>query len=130
MQYKCLVDGCEAKFLNDMSRHQHLVDKHKFPRTFEFHKKRHLSQKQRHHLRKHQGGVKHLEGGQQKQELACESEREFSESSMEVEALTSAVSRLSTSDHMPSKVSFGRRHNRAFAFVNSRGRGRGRGSTI
>eukprot|EP00250_Pteridium_aquilinum_P026208 c3256_g1_i1 orf=362-1171(-) len=126
--YKCLVDGCEEKFLNDASRHQHLVDKHKFPRSFKFHKKRHLSQKQRQHRRMHQGGVKHSEGARASQEQvqACESKHEASESGMEVEALTSAVSRLSTGDHVPSNVSFGRRHNRAFAFVSSKGRGRGR----
>lgn len=129
--YKCLVDGCEAKFLNDTSRHQHLVDKHKFPRTFEFHKKRHLSQKQRYRLRKsQQGGVKRVDGKQHKQEVACESGQDFCDTGMEVDALTSAVSRLSTTDHMPSKVSFGRRHNRAFAFANPRGRERERyGST-
>lgn len=130
--YKCLVEGCEAKFLDDGARHQHLMDKHKFPRTFEFHKKRHLSQKLRNRLRKTQGGVKNLEGGQQKQDRLSETKQELpsDSSGMEVEALASAVSRLSTSDHTPSTVSFGHRHNRAFAFVNSRGRGRGRhGST-
>lgn len=127
--YKCLVDGCDAKFQNDASRHQHLVDKHKFPQSFEFHKKRHLSQKQRQRLHMRQRASKQTEDGQasKKQEPhACVREREPSESGMEVDALTSAVSRLTTSDWMPSKVSFGRRHNRAFAFAPRNAGGRGR----
>ena len=46
-QYECLVEGCSARFLSDPSRHQHLVDKHHFPRSFRFHVKKHPSQKQR-----------------------------------------------------------------------------------
>ncbi|KAH7437396.1 hypothetical protein KP509_05G069200 [Ceratopteris richardii] len=126
--FKCLVDGCEAKFLNDASRHQHLVDKHKFPRSYEFHRKRHLSQKQRQRLHKHQGKAKPQDGASASQENdnICESKEGVlqEESAMEVEALTSAVSKLNTGDFLPSNVSFGRRHSRAFAFSAPRGRGR------
>ncbi|KAI5060974.1 hypothetical protein GOP47_0023479 [Adiantum capillus-veneris] len=123
--FRCLVEGCEAKFLNDASRHQHLVDKHKFPKSYEFHKKRHLSQKQRQRLHPHQGGMKKSEvvhATQQNEQTSENKEEASGECAMEVEALTSAVSKLSTHGHVPSNVSFGRRHNRGFAFVGSKGR--------
>lgn len=45
--YECLVEGCSGKFQSDASRHRHLVDLHKFPKSFQFSRKKHLSRKQR-----------------------------------------------------------------------------------
>lgn len=135
--YKCLVEGCDALFLNDASRHQHLVDKHKFPLRFHFHKKKHLSQKQRQRAHARQLS-KQTEDEQPRKEVArkkglkegnsCQGGPDSSSLQMEVDDLTSAVSRLRTTEQMPSNISFGRRHNRAFAFMSRNPRGRG-GST-
>eukprot|EP00743_Colponemidia_sp_Colp-15_P001276 GILK01001399.1.p1 GENE.GILK01001399.1~~GILK01001399.1.p1 ORF type:complete len:310 (+),score=31.71 GILK01001399.1:37-930(+) len=40
--YQCLVDGCKKKFKVDIARKFHLVDAHKFPKSFDFnhHRKR------------------------------------------------------------------------------------------
>ena len=34
--YACLVEGCERKFMTAEKRHMHLVDAHRFSRTFRF----------------------------------------------------------------------------------------------
>ncbi|KAI3969928.1 hypothetical protein MKX01_038396 [Papaver californicum] len=75
------------------SRQQHLVDKLKFPMSFEYNKKAQPSKKhrQKKHLKKNQPDKNN--------------------------SLVSAVSRLSTSDHSPSSVSFGRHRNQVFTFV-------------
>ncbi|MED6204880.1 hypothetical protein PIB30_012927 [Stylosanthes scabra] len=96
--YECLVEGCGLKFKTYGSRQQHLVDKHKFPTSFEFFKKSRPSKK--HRLK-----------SQHKKSV----QKEDSSETMEVENaaiddLTSAVSRMSTSDSTPSSVSFGRRN--------------------
>ncbi|GKU93392.1 hypothetical protein SLEP1_g6987 [Rubroshorea leprosula] len=43
----CLVEGCGLKFKSFKSWQQHLVEKHKFPTSFEFFKKARPSKKQR-----------------------------------------------------------------------------------
>lgn len=93
------------KFKTYASRHQHLVDKHKFPNSFEFFKKAHPSKKHR-----------------QKQQRKQTDQKKVDASSMEVEnetidGLVSGVSKLSTSDSSPSSISFGRRHTRGLTFV-------------
>lgn len=103
--YECLVEGCNLKFKTYTSRHQHLVDKHKFPNSFEFFKKGRPSKKHR-----------------QKQQRKQTDQKKVDASSMEVEnetidGLVSAVSKLSTSDSSPSSISFGRRHTRGLTFV-------------
>ncbi|KAL7135934.1 hypothetical protein ABFS83_11G131700 [Erythranthe nasuta] len=105
--YECLVEGCDAKLKNYKSRQQHLIDKHKFPVSFEFFKKAKLSKKQRHKV-------------QRKKAMHTDTE-ETSTSAMQVDEedmdnLVSSVSRLSTSDS-PSAINFGRRHTRGLAFV-------------
>lgn len=102
--YECLVEGCGLKLKSYKSRQQHLVDKHKFPTTFEFFKKAHLSKKQR--LKHQRKKVSHKKG-----------EAAGMEIDETVNSLVSAVSKLSTSDSSPSSVSFGRRHSRALTFV-------------
>lgn len=104
--YECLVEGCGMKFNTDRDRHRHLVDKHKFPISFEFHKRRHPSKRQRQRLRaRHSSNT---------------GETPLDKKNMDIEknidALASAVSNLSTDD-TPAVVTFGRRHNRAFGFV-------------
>ncbi|KAL1206043.1 hypothetical protein V5N11_018113 [Cardamine amara subsp. amara] len=107
--YECLVEGCGLKFKNYKARHRHLLDKHKFPTTFEFFKKTQLSKKRREKL--------------QRQRVKHEEEKEDSSDAMEVEdktslgGLVSALSTLTTSDSTPSNVSFGRRHGRGLTFV-------------
>ena len=135
VQYKCLVDGCDMKFQNDLSRHQHLVDKHKFPQSFEFHKKKkHLSQKQRMRIQtRHQlnpnpnPDSKQIQECNTKNEVDDSMQKDEGDVCMELDALTCDLSQMSTNDNMPSNISFGRKHNRGFAFAPNRSRGRGRG---
>uniref|UniRef100_A0A2N9IQM0 C2H2-type domain-containing protein n=1 Tax=Fagus sylvatica TaxID=28930 RepID=A0A2N9IQM0_FAGSY len=102
--YECLVEGCGLKFKSYKSRQRHLVDKHKFPSSFEFYKKAHLSKKQRQKLQRKQPN--------KREEASCmEVENES------IDGLVSAISKLSTSDSSPSSVSFGRRHTRGLTFV-------------
>lgn len=103
--YECLVENCELKFKSYKARQQHLVDKHKFPVAFEFYKKAHLSKKQRQkHWRKQ---ALYKEEASNAMPLDDDT----------MEDLTSSISQLSTSDSLPSSISFGRRHNRGLAFV-------------
>ncbi|KAJ9152713.1 hypothetical protein P3X46_026248 [Hevea brasiliensis] len=104
--YECLVEGCGLKFKNDKSRQQHLVDKHKFPRAFEFFKKAHPSKKAR---QKHQRKEAIQKRGETSSKMEVEGET--------IDGLVSAVSRLSTSDSSPSSISFGRHHTRGFIFL-------------
>lgn len=95
--YECLVESCGLKFKSYNRRQQHLVDKHKFPTSFEFFKKARPSKK--HRLKS------------QRKKAVC---KEDASGMMEVEnaamdELVSAVSKLSTSDSTPSSISFGRR---------------------
>ncbi|KAF6148489.1 hypothetical protein GIB67_038844 [Kingdonia uniflora] len=103
--YECLVESCGLKLKSYKSRQQHLVDKHKFPPSFEFYKKGHASKKhrQKYHQRKQVDIKKKEDTGMEIDEA--------------VDSLVSGVSRLGTSDSSPSSVSFGRRHNRGFTFV-------------
>ncbi|MQM00024.1 hypothetical protein Taro_032758 [Colocasia esculenta] len=136
--YECLVEGCGVKLKSYESRQQHLVDKHKFPTTFEFFKKAHPSKKQRQKYQNKQTAHQRLDsknmamdvegqasGEQQYQKYQVkrtgQSRGETKERHMEVEEkmddLVSAVSRLSTSDSTPSTISFGRRHARGIQFL-------------
>lgn len=103
-QYECLVEGCDLKFKNYKSRQQHLVDKHKFPTSFEFFKKTHPSKKQR--QKNYRRQVIHKRADASSMEVENET----------IDGLVSAVSKLSTSDS-PSSISFGRRHTRGLTFV-------------
>ncbi|XP_010550208.1 PREDICTED: zinc finger protein 511 [Tarenaya hassleriana] len=108
--YECLVEGCGMKFKNYKARHQHLVDKHKFPTTFEFLKKARPSKKRRERLQsRHRSKLKQDEG----EEGTCSQSMEV-EARVDIEGLVSAVSRLATSD---TNISFGRRHGRGLPFV-------------
>ncbi|KAF7819415.1 zinc finger protein 511 [Senna tora] len=103
--YECLVEGCGLKFKSYKSRQQHLVDKHKFPITFEFFKKARPSKKQRQKTQRKQ--ATHKENASRTMEV----------DNTTLDGLVSAVSKLSTSDSTPSSVSFGRRHTRGLTFV-------------
>ncbi|KAL5797197.1 hypothetical protein ACOSQ2_002017 [Xanthoceras sorbifolium] len=103
--YECLVEGCELKFKSYKSRQQHLVDKHKFPTSFEFFKKPHPSKKQRQKTLRRQA----LDSKEASSTMEVEDET--------IDGLVSAVSKLSTSDSTPSSVSFGRHHTRGLTFV-------------
>ncbi|KAJ3701471.1 hypothetical protein LUZ61_005176 [Rhynchospora tenuis] len=50
--YECLVEGCGAKLKSYKSRQRHLIDKHRFPSSFEFYKKAHPSKHQRQKLQR------------------------------------------------------------------------------
>jgi hypothetical protein len=104
--YECLVEGCGMKLKSYKSRHQHLVDKHKFPASFEFLKKTHPSKKQRQKCQRKQTGQRKEEDSS-----AMQVEEET------IDGLVSAVSKLTTSDTSPSSISFGRRHTRGLTFV-------------
>lgn len=107
--YECLVEGCGTKFNTDRARHRHLVDKHKFPMSFEFHKRRHPSKRQRQRQR--------LRARHSSNTGETPLDKENMEVEKNIDALTSAVSNLTTEDNTPAVVTFGRRHNRAFGFV-------------
>ncbi|XP_061354092.1 uncharacterized protein LOC133298772 [Gastrolobium bilobum] len=102
--YECLVEGCGLKFKSYKSRQQHLVDKHKFPASFEFCKKARPSKK--HRLKSHRKQAAH------KDDVSGLMEVE----NAPIDDLVSAVSKLSTSDSTPSSISFGRRH-KGLSFV-------------
>jgi hypothetical protein len=111
--YECLVEGCGLKFKTYKARHRHLIDKHKFPTTFEFFKKTQLSKKRREKLqRQHVSKLKHEEDKEAASSDAMEVEDKGS-----LDGLVSALSSLTTSDTTPSNVSFGRRHGRGLTFV-------------
>jgi len=105
-QYECLVEGCGLKFKNYKGRQQHLVDKHKFPSSFEFFKKAHLSKKARQKQHRKQA-IHRSEETSSKMDIEGET----------IDGLVSAVSKLSTSDSSPSSISFGRRNTRGLTFV-------------
>ncbi|XP_010905507.1 uncharacterized protein [Elaeis guineensis] len=132
--YECLVEGCGVKLKCYKSRQQHLVDKHKFPRSFEFYRKAHPSKHQRQKYQRRQAayrweGTKEthmdvdrntLKQPRQKyrpKQAGPESEETNMEVEEKIDNLASAVSKLSTSDSTPSSISFGHRHARGFAFV-------------
>ncbi|RDX85020.1 Zinc finger protein [Mucuna pruriens] len=102
--YECLVERCGLKFKSYNNRRQHLIDKHKFPTTFEFFKKAQPSKKQRLKSQRKQAVRKEDASGMMEVENAA------------MDDLVSAVSKLSTSDNTPSSVSFGRRH-KGLSFV-------------
>ncbi|XAR52013.1 hypothetical protein NMG60_11006840 [Bertholletia excelsa] len=104
--YECLVEGCGMKLKSYKSRQQHLVDKHKFPASFEFFKKARPSKKQR---QKHQRKLPVHKGEEASNAMQVEEET--------IDDLVSAVSKLRTSDTTPSAISFGHRHTRGFSFV-------------
>lgn len=109
--YECLVEGCGVKLKSYKSRHQHLMDKHNFPSTYEFFKKSRPSKKER--MKKIQRKQKHVavsaDEGEESSAMQVEEET--------LDGLVSAVSKLTTSDSSPSAISFGRRHTRGFTFV-------------
>ncbi|XP_031475016.1 uncharacterized protein LOC116247159 isoform X2 [Nymphaea colorata] len=114
--YECLVEGCGVKLKTYQSRQQHLIDKHKFPTSFEFLKKKHLSKQQRQHH--HRRAAKKIESDTTSDHAKSESAVVDMEMEGNVAELASAVSRLSTADaSSPSNVSFGRRHSRGLAFI-------------
>ncbi|XP_020106416.1 zinc finger protein 511 [Ananas comosus] len=131
--YECLVESCGVKLKSYKSRQQHLVDKHKFPTTFEFYKKARPSKHRREKNQRKQALYKSEETKEKYMDVDEKTQKkmhqiykpkqpkEAKETEMEVEEkiddLVSAVSKLSTSDSSPSSVSFGHRHARGFAFV-------------
>lgn len=109
--YECLVDGCGVKLKSYKSRHQHLMDKHNFPSSFEFFKKSRPSKKER--------TKKTQRKQRQQQQHATEDGEESSAMQVEEETLNGLVSALSklTPDSSPSAISFGHRHTRGLTFV-------------
>lgn len=98
------MERCGLKFKSYNRRHQHLVDKHKFPTSFEFFKKAKPSKKQRLKSQHKKAVPKEDAAGMMEVENAA------------VDDLVSAVSKLSTSDSTPSSISFGRR-SKGLSFV-------------
>ncbi|KAF9666222.1 hypothetical protein SADUNF_Sadunf16G0207200 [Salix dunnii] len=84
--YECLVEGCGLKFKNYKGRQQHLVDKHKFPSSFEFFKKAHLSKKARQKQQRKQS-IHRSEETSSKMDIEGET----------IDGLVSAVSNAATS---------------------------------
>lgn len=127
------------------SRQQHLIDKHQFPKSFEFFKKAWPSQHQRQKSQRRQTAHKGEETRYNTMDVDEKSARqtnwryqpkqhghnelkenkrqhkEAMENKMEVEQkideLTSAASKLSTADSTPASVSFGHRRSRGLTFV-------------
>ncbi|KAF3795456.1 hypothetical protein EJ110_NYTH04731 [Nymphaea thermarum] len=95
--------GCGVKLKTYQSRQQHLIDKHKFPMSFEFLKKKHLSKQQRQH--QHRRAAKKIESDATSDHAKSESAVVGMEMEGNVAELASAVSRLSTADaSSPSNV--------------------------
>ncbi|PRQ54278.1 putative transcription factor C2H2 family [Rosa chinensis] len=138
--YECLVEGCDLKLKTYKSRQQHLVDKHKFPTSFEFFKKAPPSKKQRQKKQRKQAYVKRADASdmeveneviddidhsrkqkkknQQKQaNLKKPDVSNMDVGNEDINNLVTAVSKLSTSDSSPSSISFGRRPTRGLTFV-------------
>ncbi|KAJ0988801.1 hypothetical protein J5N97_007157 [Dioscorea zingiberensis] len=125
--YECLVEGCGMKLKNYKSRQQHLVDKHKFPASFEFLKKAHPSKQQRQKYQRKQASYQREErkgrGMDVEQNISPQTHEneEIADTEMvdeeKMNDLVSAVSKLSTSDSTPASVSFGHRHSRGFALL-------------
>ncbi|KAL6659636.1 hypothetical protein ACP70R_002465 [Stipagrostis hirtigluma subsp. patula] len=143
--YECLVEGCGVKLKTYKSRQQHLVDKHQFPKSFEFFKKARPSQRQRQKSHRRQttnkgevtrDNLMDVDGKGTRQvnwryrpkqhdhKESKENEhqhKEAKENEMEVEQkideLTSAVSKLSTTDSTPASITFGHRRSRGLTFV-------------
>lgn len=143
--YECLVEGCGMKLKSYKSRQQHLIDKHQFPKSFEFFKKARASQRQRQKSQRRQTAHKgeetrdnsmDVDGKSAKQtnwryrlkqhdhsesKESKQKHKEAKENEMEVEQkideLTSAVSKLSTADSTPASVTFGHRRSRGLTFV-------------
>ncbi|CAN0924698.1 Zinc finger protein 511 [Linum grandiflorum] len=107
--YECLVEDCGLKFKSYKDRQKHLVDKHKFPASYDFFKKgHHLSKKAREKIHRKKPPTtthKNKEEGSSKMEA-----------DEDVENLTSALSKMSTGS-TPKSVSFGRGNARGLAFV-------------
>ena len=127
------------------SRQQHLVDKHQFPKSFEFFKKAQPSQRHRQKFHRRQTTYKGEEEARNflmdvdgnssrqmnlryrpkqhdhKEPKECERQKEAEENKMEVEhkidELTSAVSKLSTAHSTPLSITFGHRRSRGLTFV-------------
>ncbi|CAM0870798.1 unnamed protein product [Alopecurus aequalis] len=151
--YECLVEGCGAKLKTYKSRQRHLIDKHQFPKSFEFFKRAQPSQRHRqkyHHRKqtaykgeeardslmdvdesssrqtnlryrpKQDKGKEPKEDEHRKKEAAARpwAEEDKMEVEHKIDALTSAVSKLSTADgSTPSSVTFGHRRSRGLAFI-------------
>uniref|UniRef100_A0A0D9XSB0 C2H2-type domain-containing protein n=1 Tax=Leersia perrieri TaxID=77586 RepID=A0A0D9XSB0_9ORYZ len=141
--YECVVEGCGVKLKSYKSRQQHLVDKHQFPKSFEFFKKARPSQRHRHKTQKQRQTVykgeetretlmdvdgKSSRNMNQKYRPKQHDDKESKENDCEepknnemevdkqIDELASAVSKLSTADSTPS-ISFGHRRTRGLAFV-------------
>lgn len=133
------MEGCGVKLKTYKSRQQHLIDKHQFPKSFEFFKKARPSQRQR---QKNQRRQTAHEGDESRDTLmdvdrrqigrryrpkqhdrkeSKEEDHKAKENEMEVEQkideLTCAVSKLSTGDSTPASVTFGHRRSRGLTFV-------------
>lgn len=140
--YECLVEGCVVKLKTYKSRQQHLIDKHQFPKSFEFFKKAQPSQRhrQKYHWRykgeETRDTLMDVDGKSPRQtkwryrpkqhdhKESIENKhhhKEAKDNDMEVEQkmdeLTSAVSKLSTADSTPSSITFGHRRSRGLTFV-------------
>lgn len=127
------------------SRQQHLIDKHQFPKSFEFFKKARPSQRHRQKNQRRQTAHKgeeprdnsmdvdgkgtrqtnwryqpkqhdHKESreSEHQQEAAKENDMDVEQ---KIDELTSAVSKLSTTDSTPASVTFGHRRSRGLTFV-------------
>ncbi|CAN1137504.1 Zinc finger protein 511, partial [Linum perenne] len=108
--YECLVEGCGLKFKSYKSRQKHLVDKHKFPASYDFFKKgHHLSKKAREKIHRKKPATTQ----KNKEE---EGSSQMEEESEEVNCLTSALSKMTTGS-TPKSVSFGRGNTRGLTFV-------------
>ena len=110
------MEGCGVKLKTYKSRHQHLVDRHKFPASFQFFRKSNPSKKQRQKTLRKEEKFKKREVEMEVEEHPSD-EMELGEKKEEMEDLISAVSKLSTTNSSPPCISFGRRHARGFQFL-------------
>ncbi|KAJ3671851.1 hypothetical protein LUZ60_007930 [Juncus effusus] len=112
--YECLVEGCTVKLKSSKSRHQHLIDKHKFPSSFQFNKTARFSKHQR--QKRHAKARKDPPPQKEKMEI---DHTEGRKEGMEIDEIVEGVSRLNVDleSDLPKNVSFGRGSGRGFMFV-------------
>ncbi|XP_051117486.1 uncharacterized protein LOC127242127 [Andrographis paniculata] len=105
--FECLVEGCNVKLKSYKSRQQHLVDKHKFPSSFEFFKQAKPSKRQRQKIQNKQAAMRKKDNDSSSTAMVVDDEN--------IDNLVSAVSKMSTRD-TPSSISFGR-HSHSTPFI-------------
>ncbi|CAA6659967.1 unnamed protein product [Spirodela intermedia] len=118
--FECLVEGCGVKLKSYQSRHQHLVDKHKFPASFQFFRKANPSKRQRQKNHHKQVAAPRREKPKDEMEVEVTVSEERKQNRRRKQASQRRGEMMETPDtsnSAPSSISFGHRHARGFQFL-------------